>query len=279
MTIVNELQRIENNIKASYTALAEKGAELPTKQNSDNLASTIANLEVGASSEWEEAVFSTGTPTKLEIPNKYKKVRDYAFYYASSTPTWENNLEEIEGLEVEEIGEKAFYNQSEIKKINLPKVTRIGEGGLYNATSKVAEFVRLGALEYVGASGLYNVFSNENCDYSVTFAKGCELGNNALYGWAINSFDFTGFKSIGGRVWGNNPVKMKVWIPKTVETINATSSAFSLFGANRGHLIFTDVADEASVPEGWGKYWNNFSTTKLTVNYGATYEDFLNAEV
>lgn len=47
MTIVTEINRIKENIANTYTALSEKGATLPTVQNSDNLASTVSTVTGG----------------------------------------------------------------------------------------------------------------------------------------------------------------------------------------------------------------------------------------
>ena len=44
MSIASEIQRIKNNIAGAYTACEEKGGTLPTKQNSENLASCIQGI-------------------------------------------------------------------------------------------------------------------------------------------------------------------------------------------------------------------------------------------
>lgn len=52
MSIETEIIRIKNNIANAYVKAGEKGATLPTVQNSENLASTIESIEQG-SSEWQ----------------------------------------------------------------------------------------------------------------------------------------------------------------------------------------------------------------------------------
>ena len=46
MSIQTEIDRINANIAAAYTALAAKGATMPTAQNSDNLEATINSISM-----------------------------------------------------------------------------------------------------------------------------------------------------------------------------------------------------------------------------------------
>ena len=50
MTVASEIQRIEGNISAAYTAADAKGATMPATENSDNLATCIASIPAGGSS-------------------------------------------------------------------------------------------------------------------------------------------------------------------------------------------------------------------------------------
>jgi hypothetical protein len=47
MTIASEIQRIEGNISAAYSAADAKGATIPATENSDNLATCIASIPSG----------------------------------------------------------------------------------------------------------------------------------------------------------------------------------------------------------------------------------------
>lgn len=47
MSIASEIERIESNIAAAYTACSSKGAALPQVQNSANLSATISGISVG----------------------------------------------------------------------------------------------------------------------------------------------------------------------------------------------------------------------------------------
>lgn len=48
MSIASEIQRIKNNIANAYTSCEEKGATLPSVQNSNNLAECIASITGGS---------------------------------------------------------------------------------------------------------------------------------------------------------------------------------------------------------------------------------------
>lgn len=48
MSIPSEIARLINNVADAYTAAAEKGAAMPEKQNSANLATTILSIPTGA---------------------------------------------------------------------------------------------------------------------------------------------------------------------------------------------------------------------------------------
>lgn len=68
----------------------------------------------------------------------------------------------------------------------------------------------------------------------------------------------------------------KVWIPSTCMTIEASNYLKSPFyGCSSTCQIFTDVASEDDIPQGWGVYWNYYSETgTLTVNYNSSIDDF-----
>lgn len=51
MSVNSEIERIRGNIAASYTAAEEKGAMMPTEQDSDNLAATVASIKTGGAVE------------------------------------------------------------------------------------------------------------------------------------------------------------------------------------------------------------------------------------
>ena len=71
MSVQSQIDRIESNIAAAYTAAAAKGATMPATQNSDNLAATISSIvsapaaadyvvEQGTSGIWNYRKWNSG---------------------------------------------------------------------------------------------------------------------------------------------------------------------------------------------------------------------------
>lgn len=295
MTIVNELQRINNNIKASYTALSEKGAELPTKQNSDNLASTIANLEMGGGSGNDETLKSIveATITDIVLPDNIEKIAEGFFRNGTTGYPFRNkNITSITANGVKEVGSYILSGHMDsLTEINLPNLEVIATGGLSTGgtassfTCNVSK-LKLGKLKNVGKegfNGLFNPATGINQDVEYSFDN-CVIGDNAFKYFNYPSFDGTGIKSIGAQIFsycGKN-IK-KVWLPKTIETIatsDTTNGRMFRFDSNPSTpvKIFTDVPDENSIPSGWSVGWN-LPSSYVTTIYGSTYQDFLNAEV
>ena len=292
MTIVNELKRIEGNIKASYTALKDKGAELPTVQNSDNLASTIANLE-GGGGESDEFLKNMveGTLTEINLPSDITRISKYAFRGGVNSSSFIcGSLEYIKGENVETIETYGVYGHSStLKEINFPNLKEIADYGLSNgagadSSNCVLEKIILGNLEKIGNNGLngqFNPKSNITQEVQMSF-NNCEIGNYAFRYYNLPSFDATGVKSIGQRVFDSSlSAFKKVWLPSTIQTIS-TSSSNPMFNTSKTSVItiYTDVADESSIPSGWSTGWNtnkSGASAKINVVYNATYQDFLNA--
>lgn len=287
MTVLNELQRIENNIKASYTALADKGAELPTKQNSDNLATTIANLEVGGGGN-DEVLKSIieGTATEIVLPDNVEKITSSLFRNASGYPFYNTNIKSIKANGVIEINAYGVAGQlKELETIEMPNVKKIGNYAFHSTLNGKIKKVVFGSLEEIGNYALYGVFNVDEAIEANFGFNNCVVGDYAFVNYNQPSFDASGIKTLGKRVFNYKQKKFKkIWLPSTIETIDASSSSNSLFyaGESGNYLtIYTDIPDESNVPNGWGSYWNHGGGNYLkpTTVYGATYEDFLNAEV
>lgn len=56
MSVQEEINRINQNIANTYSVLNEKGATLPTNQNSDNLANTVRSVPQGGTSGGENKI-------------------------------------------------------------------------------------------------------------------------------------------------------------------------------------------------------------------------------
>ena len=275
MSVAGQVKRIKTNIKASYTALEEKGATMPTDKNSDNLASTIANLEIGssASDEMLKSIVE-GSATDVVLPDSITSIANALFQVSSSDlPT--ATINSIIADEVTQVGKNAFSSQNLLKIINLPKCEVINDNSFTMSTPNQIEKVILGSLSKVGYYGLGRTFANSQIEYSFSF-NNCEISG---YAFSENSFvelDLTGVKSVLGRnAFSNNGTLKKIWLPSTIETISPNSSTQRIFyGAPSTCVIYTDVASAEAIPSSWGSYWGVASGT---VVYGATYEDFLNA--
>ena len=84
MSVQSEINRIKSNIEDAYDALAAKGATMPQKQNSDNLAQTAQSINLESehkyitkalpASSWSEQAegIYTQTFTDPNIPASYK---------------------------------------------------------------------------------------------------------------------------------------------------------------------------------------------------------------
>lgn len=285
MSVSEQIKRIKNNIQASYTALADKGATLPTNQNSDNLASTIANLEVGGSGGNDEVLkgIVEGTATDIVLPDNVEKIANRFFYKSNSHP-FAKGINSIKASGVTELGEYALGSQK-LKSIEFPNLKIIGDYGLstgassnngYSSTEKII----LGKLEKVGKYGFNGLFNYDGITPEIEMSfNNCEIGDYAFKYYNYPSFDGTGVKSLGEQVFNYvNKNFKKVWFPSTIETVTG-STMFRLY-SNFTITIYTDVPDENSVPEGWGTGWcAKYSGGNGVINvvYGATYEDFLNA--
>lgn len=63
MSIQEEINRIEQNVANTYTALNEMGATMPEKQNSDNLASTARTVPQGGGGVVVQSDYTENNPT------------------------------------------------------------------------------------------------------------------------------------------------------------------------------------------------------------------------
>lgn len=88
-TVVEEIQRIKNNIENAYSSLEEIGATLPEERNSDNLQIVIKEVPVGGGDEELEGSYrsmldTTAGSNCTKLPNGITSLRDYAFYYCTN---------------------------------------------------------------------------------------------------------------------------------------------------------------------------------------------------
>lgn len=165
MTIANELQLLQTNLTASYTACNDKGATMPVNQNFSNLASCIDTIPTGGGG---------GIDTKLIVGDVdangvYKRLSDstditgditlsgiksisstnYAFSYkfALITSTSASDMQkpqsrgivgvisfpDLETVSSNQTFQYCFYNQK-ITGISFPKLATVSGGGVFTYT-------------------------------------------------------------------------------------------------------------------------------------------------
>lgn len=290
------IKEIKEDIK---TAITDKGQTIDDDTPFTEYANKIKNITTGAVSEDDlNAYIALSTrmiPADLYVPAGITKIGNYLFQGSNGStntmPAIEKSsmgssyITSFTAPAVEEIDNYGFYGNTKVKTINLPALKRIGNYALGTSTmatssSSAPVTVILGALESVGASGLAGRMLNtgEDVNYKFTF-NNCVLSTYAFKYNALKDLDLTGVSSIGKGAFQGSAHLRKVWIPSTINTITATTSSSSnLFSSLYNCTIYTDVADEESIPENWSDGWNYSDGSAVPTVYGATHEDYLNAE-
>lgn len=135
MSISSEIQRIKTNIASAYTKLNEKGATMPSTQNSNNLTSTIDSINEGTSSSSEANWWNTRTKNNTDWTGLFYQTSDntvdstldssmvttlyscFSFSKITNVPNFD--LSNVTNAY------KAFYNSniSQLPNLNLSKVT------------------------------------------------------------------------------------------------------------------------------------------------------------
>lgn len=92
--------------------------------------------------------------------------------------------------------------------------------------------------------------------------------------WKTKFLDLENNLSIGPRSYQNLINLVKVWLPKSVQRIDADEATKAPFlNANKKAVIFTDVLNEQCIPETWSEFWNyenlevRYDSTKLDYEY------------
>ena len=99
---------------------------------------------------------------------------------------------------------------------------------------------------------------------------------DALVARTLTEYSSDTLTSVGKYAFRGCTGLTKVWIPSTCTAIDAETLARAPFYSSSSTCeIYTDVEDEDSIPEGWGTYWNYYSSSStLTVHYGATHDEY-----
>lgn len=106
-------------------------------------------------------------------------------------------------------------------------------------------------------------------DINVTISGAGSIGNYAFYRSQTTSVTIeNGVTSIGEYAFQNCTSISKIYIPKSVTTISASSYTYSPFYNCNSSVVIYCGAD--SKPSGWGTYWNYYSSSgQLSVVWGA----------
>ena len=199
MSITSEITRIKTNISNAYTELKNKNATIPSVENSEGLASSIASIQTGGGEPITKGIIinecdSDGYATDVSIVGM-TKIPNYYFYYAAATPTsstyaWmskvgnnlhlPNNLTEIgdsafyqcPGIAIDKLPDSvtiidkyAFYGCSNLALTSLPEnLVRINERAFYNA-------INLPLKSLPKKLGIIDTYAFYGCSYNLDFEE------------------------------------------------------------------------------------------------------------
>lgn len=207
------------------------------------------------------------------------------------------NLEQVSFDNLTNIsGSQTMYNtfaNCNVTKIKFPKLISVS-GSLtlwdtfLNCNLEEVQFPQLKTI--TGANTLQRAFEYNPNLVSISFPvletlQGWNVLAMLCQGTKVTSLDFPKLKGcIYSTVFYNNTNIKKIWLPKEVTTIKATSTinsfsysySYSPFkDCSSDLVIYTDAPERL---EGWSDYCFHIdSTNEATVVYGATHEDFDNA--
>lgn len=206
MSIADEIQRIKDNIKKAYSICSNKGATLPTKQNSDNLFSTINTISVNSSNATKYGITVDNFLGEVDAEGKIKvpvagdlnakgvvRVENYTlackFGGSAYGTSREQGLRSIVFPDLTYIGNAAMYcfctYSTDLERVEFPELEEIGQCGMeegftHNSKLKSISFPKLKRL-----TGMYSSLESV-CDWcqkleTVNFDSLESLTSKALY--------------------------------------------------------------------------------------------------
>lgn len=201
MTIASEIQRIKDNIAASYAECSAKGATLPTVENSASLPDTIASISGGGGGgETVSAINKTGAAISqgdkvwinlegVNIGNNYKWTGDNT----SSYPVYGDEYLLVGGS-INKISALGAFTNTEISGVKAPygkKLTYLESGKTimvnYNGANILdadSLFTNFGKAQNVFQSGYTSTFNaREQTIIKKINVNSLEISNT----WTLNN--------------------------------------------------------------------------------------------
>lgn len=295
MTIASEIQRVQTNIASAYTALAAKGATMPTERNSANLVSTIASVSGGGGGEAfgvsvsdllgvvdesgtcttpsEEFYFDGSSIKKLSVSftNKFQSNKKIAGFYIPNLTT----------IAVSSAFNGVCSGCANLKEVTLPAIEAFANTAFRNAfygctslTSLVVPFTKIS-----GANVCYATFSGCTNLATVTFPNLTEIGSSssAAYGMftgctKLKEISFPVLATIGATssvqtMFSNCTGLTKVSFPALTTTTDLGTSSGWMF---KGCSALTEIhfrADMQSTIEALAGYANKWGADNATVYF------------
>ena len=162
-----------------------------------------------------------------------------------------------------------YIDNEEVTEVNLTTATKISSYAFYGCTGLTSVTIGNGvtsigdsAFEY--CTGLTNI----EIPSSVTSIGGSAFNNCT----GLTSINIpSSVTSIGSDAFYFCTGLTSVYLPSTVQTIGSYPFNF----CSTSLVIYTDLAEGATVPTGWGSMWNKInSSTTLTVVYGCSLSEY-----
>lgn len=164
MTIVDEIQRIKNNISNAYDICEQKGATIPDPRNSENLASCIVSITSGGDGN------TFGIPLEIDSDGNLSRPSDYTWTSDAAKTISEDALRRI------------FYCSTSLKSVDLPLVETIKRHGLANAFENCTSLQNVNTpnLKTIEQNGMEYSFLYCSSLKEVSFPELTTVGDNGM---------------------------------------------------------------------------------------------------
>lgn len=134
MSIVTELQLLQDNIGNAYTKIEEKGGAIPSHKNTNNLTAAIDSIPSGGGQDINvpreiiNGVYQTPKSlTSYSLPNGANDLGPYTLYYSfyGSTALTSADLSGVVNITGEYALNGAFFGCTNLSSLNLENLTAI----------------------------------------------------------------------------------------------------------------------------------------------------------